>query len=160
MADKKITALTGLGTNLAGEDLFHVIDSPNSQAVNKSIKAEEIFQQIPSFIAFPTGQQTQQTEGNPIDVTTAITRFSTSNAGGYTATMPDGNKLGQIKILVFESKTGSNNVTIAPTSGNINGVTNNIVLDAAGECLILMYLQVESDNKWHILANPAQATIS
>lgn len=160
MADKKITALTGLGTSLAGEDLFHVIDSPGATPVNKSIKAEEIFQQIPSFIAFPTGQQTQQTASGTVDVTTAITRFTTSSAGGYTATMPDGNKLGQIKILVFESITGSNNVTIAPTSGNINGVTNNIVLDAAGECLILMYLQVGSDNKWHILANPAQATIS
>ena len=160
MADKKITALTGLGTSLAGEDIFHVIDSPGATPVNKSIKAEEIFQQIPSFIAFPTGQQTQQTASGTVDVTTAITRFTTSSAGGYTATMPDGNKLGQIKILVFESITGSNNDTIAPTSGNINGVTNNIVLDAAGECLILMYLPVGSDNKWHILANPAQATIS
>ena len=67
MADKKITALTGLGTSLAGEDLFHVIDSPGATPVNKSIKAEEIFQQIPSFIAFPTGQQTQQTASGTVD---------------------------------------------------------------------------------------------
>ena len=78
MADKKITALTGLGTSLAGEDLFHVIDSPGATPVNKSIKAEEIFQQIPSFIAFPTGQQTQQTASGTVDVTTCLLYTSPS----------------------------------------------------------------------------------
>ena len=33
MADKKITALTALGTGLAGEDLFHVTGVPDGSSI-------------------------------------------------------------------------------------------------------------------------------
>ena len=51
MADKKITALTALGTGILGEDLFHIIDDPSGTPVNKKITVDNVFGYIPSLIA-------------------------------------------------------------------------------------------------------------
>ena len=52
MADKKITQLTDLGDGLASVDLFHVVDDPSGTPINKKITAEDVFNNIPSWIGF------------------------------------------------------------------------------------------------------------
>ena len=54
MADKKITALTDLGTALASADLFHVVDDPSGTPINKKVSAENVFNNIPSWIGLKT----------------------------------------------------------------------------------------------------------
>ena len=49
MADKKVTALTDLGDNLASVDLFHVVDDPSNTPVNKKVTAEYVFNNIPTI---------------------------------------------------------------------------------------------------------------
>ena len=64
MADKKITALTDLGDALASVDLFHIIDNPSGTPINKKVTAEDVFNNIPSYIGLKDTAQTISGDGS------------------------------------------------------------------------------------------------
>ena len=147
MADKKITALTDLGDNLASDDLFHVVDDPSNTPVNKKVTAEDVFNNIPSFLALKQTSQSITADGSTataIDVTSAITEINATSAT-HSCAMADGVD-GQIKTIINTSTSGTNAITITPA--NLRGFST-ITLNAPGETVTCLF----KNSNWNVIAS-------
>ena len=152
MADKKITALTDLGDGLAAADLFHIVDDPTGTPINKKIAAEDVFNNIPSFLGLAQRSQSLTSDGSTTlvaDVTSAITEIN-GTAGTATITFADGSD-GQIKTFINTSSSGTHVQTITPS--NLRGYTN-ILLNAQGETVTLLF----KNSNWNIIAGNGYTT--
>jgi len=153
MADKKITALSTLGDALASADLFHVVDDPTGTPINKSITAEDVFNNVPSWLGLKQTSQAITADGSTataVDVTSAITEINATSAT-HSGAIADGSD-GQIKTIINVSTSGTSAVTITPA--NLRGYTT-IVLNAPGETVTLLF----KNSNWNVIANQG-ATIS
>ena len=151
MADKKVTALTDLGDNIASADLFHVIDDPSGTPINKKIAAEDVFNNIPSFLGLKQASQAITADGSTataVDVTSAITEINATSAT-HSCAMADGAD-GQIKTIINVSTSGTNNIVITPT--NLRGYTT-ITLNAPGETVTCLF----KNSNWNVIAGNGYA---
>ena len=151
MADKKITALTDLGDALATADLFHVVDDPAGTPINKKIAAEDVFNNIPSFLGLKQTSQSLTADGSTntaVNVTTAITEINATSAT-HAAAMADGSD-GQIKTIINVSTGGTNNIVITPA--NLRGYTT-ITLNAPGETVTCLF----KNSNWNVIAGNGYA---
>ena len=150
MADKKITALTDLGTAIADVDLFHVVDDPSGTPINKKISAANVFNNIPSFLGLAQASEaiTADASSQVANITSAVTEVDATSAVGNLS-LADGAE-GQIKTFINVSTSGTNNVVITPT--NLRGGTT-ITLNAEGETVTCMFKKA----KWNVLAGNGYA---
>ena len=150
MADKKITALTDLGTALADADLFHVVDDPSGTPINKKISAANVFNNIPSFLGLAQASEaiTADASSQVANITSAVTEVDATSAVGNLS-LADGAE-GQIKTFINVSTSGTNNVVITPT--NLRGGTT-ITINAEGETVTCMF----KNAKWNVIAGNGYA---
>ena len=152
MADKKIMALTDLGDALASVDLFHIIDNPSGTPINKKVTAEDVFNNIPSWIGLKDTAQSLTGDGSTIHAITVTESTTLINATAEAAscTLEDGTD-GQIKIIINKSTGGTNAVTITPANFNA-GPGTKIDIDAPGRSVMLMF----KDSKWNVIGGNGQ----
>ena len=146
MADKKITALTALGTGIAGEDLFHVIDDPSGTPVNKKITIDNVFGYIPSLIALNQTAQALSGAG-AVNITTSITHLTTA-AGASALTLTNTSvKNGMIKIITCTVHGGgTSTLTITGASAT---AYDTVAFSAVGHTVILL----QTNSEWVVLAS-------
>ena len=143
MADKKITALTDLGTAVIGTDILHIIDDPAGTPVNKKISIDSLMNNMPSWLAFDSAPQAITTS-TAVTITEPVTTLVTAGsnlAGG----MANG-AVGQIKIITMITDGGGNWV-LTPTT--LNGYSTITFADDGDSC-ILMWVATHG---WCVIAN-------
>ena len=151
MADKKITALTDLGNGLASVDLFHVVDDPSGTPINKKITAEDVFNNIPTWLGLNSTSQSITGDGSTssaINLTTPVTEVNATSANAP-CTLADGAN-GQIKTIINASTSGTNDITITPS--NLRGYAT-ITLNAPGETVTCMF----KNSNWNVIAGNGYA---
>ena len=146
MADKKITQLTDLGDGLASVDLFHIVDDPSGTPINKKITAEDVFNNVPTWLGFNSTSQSITGDGSTstaITLTEPVTEVNATSAAAP-CTLADGAN-GQVKTVINVSTSGTNAVTITPS--NLRGGSA-ITLNAPGETVSLIF----KNSNWNVIA--------
>jgi hypothetical protein len=149
MADKKITALTDLGAEIAGVDLLHVIDDPSGTPVNKKVSVANLFNNIPTYLGLD-GTPDSVTAAGAASTSTSITHLTTSSAG-YTATLANGTN-GQVKIVTMIADGGFD-VTFTPANF-ANGTS--LTFADVGDTATLVF----TNSNWVLVSNVGCAVVA
>jgi len=142
MADKKITALTSIGTGIAAADLIQVIDDVAGTPTNKKMTVEDFTRYLPSYIGF-SGTPQAITTSTDVNVTTYCTTIATG-ATNLTGALAAGT-VGQVKYITMITDGGG---TYILTPALLNGAATITFADDGDACTLLF---TDTTNGWSVV---------
>ena len=131
MADKKVTALTDIGTGIASGDVWMVIDDPAGTPVNKKMTVSNFTPYLPYYLGFSQAANAITAAG-AVSVLTAVTTINSSAAIALTLAAGTTH---QVKFITMIVDGGDATLTPALLTG---GTT--ITFSAIGDSCTLLYL--------------------
>ncbi len=152
MADKKITALTDLGSGIADVDLLHVIDDPAGVPVNKKVSVANVFNNIPTYVGLD-GTAQAITAAGAVDVVTSITHLTLAGTA-QALTLADGTN-GQLKIVTCIDGTGAGAMTLTPANAagfDTVAWSTGTTGASGGQGTGGSWIGVFTNGKWHTLS--------
>ena len=146
MADKKVTALTDIGTTIAADDVWMVIDSPGSSPTNKKMEVQNFTRYHPSPIGWSQAPNALTSVSTVMDVTSAISTIATG-AGALALSLANGAHAGQLKFITIIT-AGGGTATITPAT--LNGWST-LASATDGHSAVLMY--IDATHGWSVISN-------
>ena len=146
MADKKITALTDIGTGIGATDVWMVVDGIGGTPTNKKMTVSKFTGYLPSYLGFSQAPDAITSASTVVDVTSSISTIATA-AGALPLGLANGTSDGQIKFISMITD-GGGTATITPTT--LLGYST-IALADVGDSCTLLYLN--STSGWAVISN-------
>ena len=146
MADKKITALTDIGTSIGATDIWMVVDGIGGTPTNKKMTVSKFTGYLPSYLGFSQAPDVITSASTIVDVTSAISTVA-SGAGALALSLANGTSDGQVKFISMITD-GGGTATITPVT--LLGYST-IALADVGDSCTLLYLN--STSGWAVISN-------
>ena len=146
MADKKITALTDIGTGIGATDIWMVVDGIGGTPTNKKMTVSKFTGYLPSYLGFSQAPDVITSASTIVDVTSAISTVA-SGASALALSLANGTSDGQVKFISMITD-GGGTATITPA--NLLGYST-IALADVGDSCTLLYLN--STSGWAVISN-------
>ena len=146
MADKKITALTDIGTGIGATDIWMVVDGIGGTPTNKKMTVSKFTGYLPSYLGFSQAPDVITSASTIVDVTSAISTVA-SGASALALSLANGTSDGQVKFISMITD-GGGTATITPVT--LLGYST-IALADVGDSCTLLYLN--STSGWAVISN-------
>ena len=145
MADKKITALTDIGTGIAAADIWMVIDDVAGTPTNKKMTVSNFTPYLPYYLGFSQAANALSASTGTVVMSTTTAVSTIASTGAYASTLAVGTT-NQVKFITAISISGT--VTLTPIV--FTGGTT-IAFNSTGDSCTLMY--IDATYGWVCISN-------